>query len=565
MCCDELRAKVVRTPMDPHRAGIVTANGNSKGAPCVFPFFYNGSYYDDCVSFDHPNLWCSTTDNYTRDGQWGECLDYDVCQYHKTLSDPWRNIGCTFSFLQNCSDLCLKEGWYRFTGFGGDRMACGEQGLDCGGGLILYYLVPKSEIYLTYHSSCDTSSCGLNGYCDSSDGSCLYAYEDDILDTEESCPCTGTFLTLSCNMFAQDYTFDNTYDDTKENTTNSSVYNIMTHNDTEVDPEDDLFSVSRDIQWGNNYCNFIQFDHDHITCPTSCEGNIYLYMYTVVAMPVGLVFLGFALLTFALCRRRLNINNITLVNLCISLLLTNVLILLKEQQGLFKLTAMESTVLAGILHFLFLSAFVWMFIDAVLLLISAKNLTKIRTRPKEVISWKCLVAIGYVIPLIVVGVSAVTVPKGYNSKNWQFMGNQVVNWFFYGPVYFILALNTILFFAILIIIAFTLRSLNSGVLQRTPSVADKKLILSVFFKTLAQFFILGCPWILGLIIRRAVDYFTVVILVSLQSIFIFLIHCVFNQEVRQQCRQWIHTFCRRSTAVTDIHTTEAGVSPPHTS
>ncbi|KAL6481992.1 hypothetical protein MHYP_G00100720 [Metynnis hypsauchen] len=347
--------------------------------------------------------------------------------------------------------------------------------------------------------------------------------------------------------------------------------------DQEVDPEGILFPVIGHIQWGNNHCNFIQFDHDHITClsdcPTSCEGSSVesrtgqsrggIYWYIVVVMPVGLVFLGFTLLIFALCRRQPNINNIAVVNLCFSLLLASVLILVKEIQ---KLTDLASAVLAGILHFLFLSAFVWMFIDSVLLLISAKNLTKIRSHPKEVIGWKCVVAIGYVIPLIVVGVSAVAVPKGYNSKKWEFLENSVFSWSFYGPVYFILALNTILFFAIFIIIAFTLKSLNSGILQRTQSVADKKLILSVFFKTMAQFVILGCPWIVGLIIRKKVKYFSFVILISLQSIFIFLIHCIFNQEVRQQCRKWVHTFCpcRRSTAITDIHTIDAGVPYPHT-
>uniref|UniRef100_A0A3B4D4Y9 Fibronectin type-II domain-containing protein n=1 Tax=Pygocentrus nattereri TaxID=42514 RepID=A0A3B4D4Y9_PYGNA len=59
----------------------MTINGNSKGAPCVFPFFYNGAYYNNCACFGHPNRWCSTTDNYTRDGLWGECLNYAPCVF----------------------------------------------------------------------------------------------------------------------------------------------------------------------------------------------------------------------------------------------------------------------------------------------------------------------------------------------------------------------------------------------------------------------------------------------------------------------------------------------------
>ncbi|KAI4887566.1 hypothetical protein NFI96_029668, partial [Prochilodus magdalenae] len=140
----------------------VTANGNSMGAPCVFPFFYDGYFYNDCISFDHSTSWCSTTDNYTRDGQWGECLDYDVCHHHKNLSHPWRNIGCHTIFNTLCEDDDddLKEGWYHFNGIGGDRLAypCGHfevfgakdvQMIVCGAQLVLYYLIPIRGVYLT--------------------------------------------------------------------------------------------------------------------------------------------------------------------------------------------------------------------------------------------------------------------------------------------------------------------------------------------------------------------------------------------------------------------------------
>ncbi|KAI4896444.1 hypothetical protein NFI96_023003 [Prochilodus magdalenae] len=142
-----------------------TAFGNSVGAPCVFPFFYNGTFYDDCISLDRPKPWCSTTDNYTRDEQWGECLDYDVCQKHMVLSDLWRNIGCdhySFGKVEE-NDLYLQEGWYRFTGIGGDRLTdacstyqdCSPENifwpsiLECDAGLTLYYLIPFRGMYMT--------------------------------------------------------------------------------------------------------------------------------------------------------------------------------------------------------------------------------------------------------------------------------------------------------------------------------------------------------------------------------------------------------------------------------
>ena len=72
--------------------------------------------------------------------------------------------------------------------------------------------------------------------------------------------------------------------------------------------------------------------------------------------------------------------------------------------------------MAGLLHFFFLSAFVWMFIEAFLLFLFVKNLTKIRSKQNDVLSWKYLIVIGYVIPLAVVGVSVGLFPDGYGSE-----------------------------------------------------------------------------------------------------------------------------------------------------
>ncbi|KAL6481978.1 hypothetical protein MHYP_G00100580 [Metynnis hypsauchen] len=188
--------------------------------------------------------------------------------------------------------------------------------------------------------------------------------------------------------------------------------------------------------------------------------------------------------------------------------------------------------LAGFLHFLFLSSFVWMFTDAILLFISAKNLTKIRSRQKKMLGWKYLTVIGYVVPLVVVGVSVAAVPNGYSSEECWLNNNRGFYWSFLGPVYFILAANVILFIAIFITVTFSLKGLNNEILQRTETQDDKKLIRTVLFKTMAQFFILGCPWILGLSIHSSIVLEIIfVILISQQGTAIFLVHCILNQEV----------------------------------
>lgn len=70
-------------------------------------------------------------------------------------------------------------------------------------------------------------------------------------------------------------------------------------------------------------------------------------------------------------------------------------------------------VLAGIQWFLLMSVFVWLFIEAVLLYIYVKNLSEIRSNQEEVLCWKWLIVIGYLIPLGVLGMSGVRFPKDY--------------------------------------------------------------------------------------------------------------------------------------------------------
>ncbi|XP_037399191.1 adhesion G protein-coupled receptor E1-like [Pygocentrus nattereri] len=262
-----------------------------------------------------------------------------------------------------------------------------------------------------------------------------------------------------------------------------------------------------------------------------------LNLLNMVSVAVGLGFLSLTLLTFALFRQS-KMNRMAQVNLSISLLLAHLLFLLTEQflDDIYA-TQLACKVVAGVLHFLFLSAFVWMFIDAALLFIFVRNLSKIRTNQREVLGWKCFTMIGYLIPLIIVGISAGIVPDGYGSKQCWLKMDKDFFWSFLGPVCCILGLNLILFVTIFINVAFALRNLNSEILQRKNTLAEKKVIQSVMLKTTAQFFILGCPWILGLFTcNNKVLEIIFLFLNSQQGTLMFLTHCVLNKEVREQCR-----------------------------
>ncbi|KAK1803113.1 hypothetical protein P4O66_021652 [Electrophorus voltai] len=812
-----------------------TVNGNSRGAPCVFPFLYRGHNYSDCTDLNYHSKWCSTTDNYDGDRQWGECLSYDVCKSHKTLSDPWRNVAFYTTSFPNwtMNDNNLQDGWYKFTGIGGDRIVyyCPHislsspsnellnssrsfqsssafhlytcdintpQLLHCGGALVLYYLTKNKGMYITCHSSCSASSCGEYAQCNPVDGSCVcnsgFSIPEGFLPTGDSYGCTGaeydtqedyittdlgtvfttrreinittvvaegkgskdintfatteensltvtvkdreltlesggtnftaecaeefleniqnmtvqelphktvekylaymvenctnllentdtgqnvlisygnailkateklvstlvkhtetyyvsniTFQTLEAEVFVvgpkaslSEITLNtsNAYMDidligiSKNNngsaavafinysnmlsflkpsffnTTNNTVKTMMSTvvsvtlpktNNThltepvnftlkhivELDPEGFLSCVYwKETEWVVDGCIIIQSNSNQTVCSCIHLSTFALIMQTnpgkvqrdeldllellnKVAMSVGLVFLSLALLTFALCPRSQTVTNIALINLCTSLLLAHIIFLLiqhflhtiKLYQEIITLllklgylmnlsvcVQLVCTALAGVLHFFFLSAFVWMFLDAVLLFIAMRNLSRIRSKQEEVLNWKCLIIIGYVIPLVIVGVSAGLFLDGYGSEQCWLKKDGEFLWSFLGPVCFVLTSNGIIFIIIVASFTYTLKHRDSEILQMNQNRATKKLIKSVTLKIMAQSVILGCPWILGFFTRgNEVVEILFLVLNSQQGTFIFLVHCVFNQEVSHHllCIRVNHTF-----------------------
>uniref|UniRef100_A0A673HEL0 Uncharacterized protein n=1 Tax=Sinocyclocheilus rhinocerous TaxID=307959 RepID=A0A673HEL0_9TELE len=313
------------------------------------------------------------------------------------------------------------------------------------------------------------------------------------------------------------------------------------------DPSGSLFCVYWNIsEWIVDGCSVLKTNSSCTVCSCDHLSTFALIMQTsrhdslmellnLVCVIVGLVFFSLALLTFALCQWSPGVNNVARINICISLLLAHLLflIIITVSHGLQVLCA----VISGLLHFLFLSGFVWMFIEAVLLFICVKNLSQLSSINRAVLSREFLCVIGYVVALVVVAVSVVMDPNGYGSEMcWIKIDKGFISSFL-GPVCMILTSNTILFIKIVITLNSTLKNLNSDVSQ----IKQTKIMV---FKTLAQFVVLGCSWILGFFTNGSkVLEILFLIVNSQQGTFIFLIYCVFNNEVRQQYRKFFRCLC----------------------
>ncbi|XP_066518205.1 adhesion G protein-coupled receptor E3-like [Hoplias malabaricus] len=339
------------------------------------------------------------------------------------------------------------------------------------------------------------------------------------------------------------------------NTQLSTPVNFTLHHITDVASDSTLSCVYwNNTEWIIDGCELLQSNSSYSVCscvhlstfalimeinpPPGDNSDPLMELLNTVAVAVGLFFLNLTLLTFALCRQNLRRNLTPLTNLCLSLFLAHLLFLF-TQKLLQYIRANQTwcAVMAGVLHFLFLSAFVWMFIEAVMLFISVKNIMKIRSKQEEVLGWRCLTVIGYVIPLVVVGVSVGLYPDGYGSDQCWIKTDRDFVWSFLGPVCLILTLNFIIFITVIIILRTALSKLSS---ERSQIKQMRVLV----FKTLIQIIILGGPWILGFFVDGSnVLAIVFLFLNSQQGTFIFLVHCALNYEVRQQYRKWLKTFC----------------------
>ncbi|XP_077057441.1 adhesion G protein-coupled receptor E3-like [Siphateles boraxobius] len=324
----------------------------------------------------------------------------------------------------------------------------------------------------------------------------------------------------------------------------------------EFDPSGSLSCVYWNIsEWIVDGCSVLKTNSSYTVCSCVHLSTFALIMQTsrpsesdslleqldllnLVCVIVGLVFFSLALLTFALCQWSPGVNNVARINICISLLLAHLLLLLTQQYlSLIRPQQVLCAVISGVLHFLFLSGFVWMFIEAVLLFICVKNLSQISSKKREVLSSGFLCVIGYTVALVVVAVSVGLHPEGYGSEHCWIKKDDGFNWSFLGPVCVIIALNMILFINIIIHLNSTLKNLNAEVSQM-------KQTKIMAFKTLAQFVILGCSWILGLFTSDSNELeILFLILNSQQGTFIFLVYCVLNYEVRQQYRKFFRCLC----------------------
>ncbi|XP_044850456.1 adhesion G protein-coupled receptor E2-like isoform X2 [Mauremys mutica] len=271
------------------------------------------------------------------------------------------------------------------------------------------------------------------------------------------------------------------------------------------------------------------------------EATLSFNIITYMGLTLSLLCLFLAILTFLLCRSIRSVSTSLHLQLCLCLFLADLLFLTAvTRPG----SQVACAVIAGLLHYLFLACFTWMFLEGLHLFLTIWNLQVVNYTSASRFKKRFMFPFGYGFPALVVAISAAVNPGGYGtSKHCWLSLDRGFHWSFLGPVCAIILINITFFALTLWILRNKLSSLNADV----STLRDHRLLT---FKAIAQLFILGCSWSLGLLQvgpAATVMAYLFTIVNSLQGAFIFLVHCLLNRQVREEYRRWIKGFRMFST------------------
>ncbi|XP_065351945.1 latrophilin Cirl isoform X3 [Cloeon dipterum] len=296
----------------------------------------------------------------------------------------------------------------------------------------------------------------------------------------------------------------------------------------------------------NHLTNFaILMDvHETLLAPTH---EAYLRILTYIGCAISIIFLLLTIITFQFFRNLKSDRTTIHKNLCFCLLIG-------ESVFLAGIGQTDKHILCGIvaaiLHYSFLSAFAWMFLEGYQLYVM---LVEVFDAEKPRIKWYYI--IGYGAPLIIVLVSGIVDFDGYGTDRycWLTTENYFI-WSFVGPVIAVILANLV--FLSMAVYKMCRHSSTSVPVKtkehaRLASVSGKEenahsnkiqTNLSWLRGAIALVFLLGLTWTFGLLFlnkETAIMAYVFTILNSLQGLFIFVFHCAQNEKVQKEIKRFI--------------------------
>ncbi|XP_013210848.1 adhesion G protein-coupled receptor E4 [Microtus ochrogaster] len=283
-----------------------------------------------------------------------------------------------------------------------------------------------------------------------------------------------------------------------------------------------------------------------------------LSVITYVGLSLSLLCLFLAAVTFVLCQPIQNTSTTLHLQLSICLFLADLLFLTGINRTEPKVLC---SLIAGMLHYLYLASFMWMLLEGLHLFLTVRNLKVANYSSSGRFKKRFMYPVGYGIPAFIVAVSAIARHKNYGTHThcWLSLDKAFI-WSFLGPVAAIILINLVFYFQTIWILRSKLSSLNKEV----STLQDTKIMT---FKAIVQLFVLGCSWGIGFFmviefgktVKLIIAYLFTIINV-LQGVLIFVVHCLLNRQVRVEYKKWF----RKMHKGVETESTEMSCSTTHT-
>ncbi|XP_045158633.2 adhesion G protein-coupled receptor L1-like isoform X1 [Mercenaria mercenaria] len=333
-------------------------------------------------------------------------------------------------------------------------------------------------------------------------------------------------------------------------------------------------------KWSEDGCRVVDTNDDFTTCQCDHLTNFAVLMdvtgtklnkwhrmslqaITYVGCTVSIVCLLMCFISFSIFRNLQSDRNTIHKNLVLCLMLAELLFLFGIGQTQDKVLC---SVVAGFLHFFFLTSFSWMCLEGIQLYFM---LIEVFEAERSRVRW--FYTFGYGVPAVIVGISAAIDHTGYGTENhcWLRTDNYFILSFVIPAAIVVLINIVMLSIAIYMmcrhagVTASSIQARQKGKLEKMGNGGGKNSIVSdtstavdlpTWLKGSAVLVVLlGLTWTFGFLYLDedlvAIAYiFT--ILNSLQGLFIFIFHCFMDRKVKKEWRRaiykakWLPVCCR---------------------
>lgn len=314
----------------------------------------------------------------------------------------------------------------------------------------------------------------------------------------------------------------------------------------EIDPAHDEtkcafweYSQSMMGHWSLDGCTRTRVNSTHTSC--SCDhlthfailmssGNANLLAHynvltriTQLGMVISLICLSLCIFTFWFFRDIQNTRTTIHKNLCCSLFMAQFIFLI----GINKIAhKWFCSLIAGLLHYFFLSAFAWMCIEGIHLYLIVVGVIY-----NKGFLHRNFYIFGYGSPAVVVTISATLGYKYYGTSTvcWLSTENNFI-WSFIGPACLIILVN-LLAFAVIIFKVYR----HTAV--KIPEISHYENIRSCARGAIALLFVLGVTWTFGvmhILYETTLTAYLFTFANVFQGMFIFIFLCVLSRRIQEE-------------------------------